>query len=113
LEQQNQKHGPAHIQMKIIRYLCRIFVCLPMLSFQSKSKTKPDPCIAGSSRTREQLSPPSSLFSVRSPGDQLHMVALRPTDSQGQVTTRVLDFESMGKKNGRSRLQRDWPLSFY
>jgi hypothetical protein len=68
--------------MKIIPYLSRIFVCLPTLCFQTKSKTKPDTRIVGSNRTREQLWPPSSLFAVRSPGDQLHVVALRPTDSQ-------------------------------
>jgi hypothetical protein len=67
--------------MKIIPYLSRIFVCLPTLSFQTKSKTKPDPRIVGSNRTREQLWPPSWVFPVRSPGDQLHVVALRPTDS--------------------------------
>jgi hypothetical protein len=68
--------------MKIIAYLSRIFVFLPTLCFQTKTKTKPDPPIVGSNRTREQLWPPSSLFAVRSPGDQLHVVALRPTDSQ-------------------------------
>jgi hypothetical protein len=42
----------------------------------------PDPRIPGSSRTREQLLPPSLVFPVRSLGDQLHVVALRPTDSR-------------------------------
>jgi hypothetical protein len=70
--------------MKIIAYLSRIFVFLPTLCFQTKTKTKtkPDPPIVGSNRTREELWPPTSLFAVRSPGDQLHVVALRPTDSQ-------------------------------
>jgi hypothetical protein len=45
-----------------IPYLSCIFVCLPTLWFQTKSKTKPDPRIVGSNRTREQLWPPSSLF---------------------------------------------------
>jgi hypothetical protein len=68
--------------MKIIPYLSRIFVCLPTLCFQTKTKTKPDPRIVGSNRTREQLWPPSSLVVVRSPGDQVFVVALRQTDSQ-------------------------------
>ena len=81
-EQQNPRHVAAPIPMKIISYLSRIFACVPTLSFQTKSKTKPDPRIVGSNRTREQLWPPSSVFPVRSPGDQLHVVALRPTDSR-------------------------------
>jgi hypothetical protein len=82
-EQQNPKHVAAPIQTEIILYLSRIFVYLSKLSFQTKSKTVPDQRIPGSSRAREQLLPPSSAFPVRSPGDQLHVVALRPTDSGG------------------------------
>jgi hypothetical protein len=81
-EQQTRNHVAAPTQMKIIPYLSRIFVCLPTLCFQTKSKTKSDPRTVGSSRTQEQLWPPSSVFPIRSPGDQLHVVALRPTDSR-------------------------------
>jgi hypothetical protein len=85
-ESQNSKTRSTllHLfQMKMISYLFRIFVCLPILSFQTKSKTKPDPGIPGSSRDREQPLLSSSVFPVRSPGDQLHVVALRPTDPRG------------------------------
>jgi hypothetical protein len=66
--------------MKTISYLFRIFVYLPTLSIQAKSKIKPDLRIPGSSRDREQPLLSSSVFPVRSPGDQLHVVALRSTD---------------------------------
>ena len=68
-EQQNPKHFAEPIQMKILSYLSRILVCLPTLSYQTKSKTKPDPRIVGSNRTREQLWPPSSVPRVLSNWD--------------------------------------------
>jgi hypothetical protein len=78
----------AHILMKIVHYLSRIFVCLPKLCFQTKAKTKPDLHIVGSNRTGDQLWPPSSLLGFHSPGYQLHVVALQSTDSQALEGTR-------------------------
>ena len=49
----------AHIQMKIVHYLSRIFVCLRKLCFQTKIKTRPDPHIVASNRQQDQLWPPS------------------------------------------------------
>jgi hypothetical protein len=62
-EQPNQKHVAANIQMKI-PYLSCFFVCLPTLRFQTKSKTKPDPRIVDSNRTREQLAVSSSHSAI-------------------------------------------------
>jgi hypothetical protein len=78
----------AHIQMKIVHYLSRIFVCLRKLRFQTKTKTRPDLPIVGSNRPQDQLWPPSSLLGFYSPGHQLHVVALQSTDSRALEGTR-------------------------
>ena len=74
----------AHILMKIVHCLSRIFVCLPNLCFETKAKTKPDLHIVGSNR----IWPPSSLLGFHSPGYQLHVVALQSTHSQASEGTR-------------------------
>jgi len=72
----------AHIQMKIVHYLSRIFVCLRKLCFQTKTKTRSDLHIVGSNRPQDQLWPPSSILGFYSPGHQLQVVALQSTDFQ-------------------------------
>src|ERR1700752_2994037 len=62
------------IQMKFIRPLSRRFARLPKLRFKAKPKANPDLYIAG---PNEQVSTTCVLFGVRSPGDQLQVVALR------------------------------------
>jgi hypothetical protein len=78
----------AHIQMKIVHYLSRIFVCLRKLCFQTKTKTRPDLNIVGSNRPQDQLWPPSSILGFCSPGHQLYVVALQSTDFQVLEGTR-------------------------
>jgi len=78
----------AHIQMKIVHRLSRIFVCLRKLCFQTKTKTRPDLHIVGSSRPQDQLWPPSSILGFYSPGHQLYVVALQSTDYQELEGTR-------------------------
>jgi len=72
----------AHIQMKIVHYLSRIFVCLRKLCFQTKTKNKPSLHSVGSNRPQDQLWPPSSILGFYSPGHQLYVVALQSTDFQ-------------------------------
>jgi hypothetical protein len=52
----------AHIQMKIVHYLFRIFVCLRKLCFQTKTKTGPGLHIVGSNRPQDQFWPRSSIL---------------------------------------------------
>jgi hypothetical protein len=78
----------AHIHMKIVPYLSRIFACLRKLCFQTKTKTRPDLYIVGSNRPQDQLWPPSSILGFYSPGHQLYVVALQSTEYQVLEGTR-------------------------
>jgi hypothetical protein len=72
---------PALIQMKITSALSRIFASLLKRHFweHKKSGSKPSPDRSNNPR---RVIPTCAAFSVRSPADQLHLVAVRLDDFQ-------------------------------
>ena len=78
--QRNNNHSTMHtaapIEMKVIDNLALFLASLPKRCFRRNRKPNPELRVACLNRSKPLLTP-CSLITLRSPGDQLHVVALR------------------------------------